>query len=110
MAAIHPRYAVLIVAVLLAVVPLAGGISFADEYQGLCVDEATGERVDAGQCGGHDAQGHAANAGFYYRWVDTSDTVPIPALGQHVPVYIGSRTLPGGDITATVERGCATCH
>lgn len=104
------RYVPLIAAALLVTAPLVGGISFTDEYHGLCVNESTQLRVHPNACGSPDSQGHTTATGHYYRWIDTNSTVPVPALGQHVPVYIGLRTLPSGDIAVKVPEGCSPCH
>ncbi len=60
------------------------------------MDERSNQRLDDESCGDWDEEGRASTGGTYFMWVSTSSAHTIPAKGQPVPSYIGSRTVPKG--------------
>lgn len=71
------------------------------EYAGICVDPATGNRVDDDRCGEPDDSGHASGGGFFFMWMHTSYAGSVPAVGSRVPASVGARSVPRGTPVAT---------
>ncbi|WP_027934555.1 hypothetical protein [Amycolatopsis thermoflava] len=73
------------------------------QYGAVCVDQATGNRLDDDACGDWDDTGHATAVGTYYVWVPTSNgATVIPPVGGRVPANVGIRSVPSG---APVAKG-----
>ena len=88
-------YVPLVAAALLA----AGGCASEPpnaQQGGICVDEATQERIDDERCGDYDDEGRSSSGGVFFMWISTGSSYDVPARGQKVPATIGTRTVPSG--------------
>lgn len=91
---------------------LTAGVSFAcgpgEEYeevpagsQEICVERATGERVEWDKCDDDSGRGHVS----YYPWYHGSSHGPAPAVGSKINPAHGSATRPGGTISRPPSSG-----
>lgn len=68
------------------------------QYAAVCVDQATGNRLDDDRCGDWDDDGVGHAAGTYFLWMPmSSGNAYLPPVGQHIP--------PGTPMVRTVPPG-----
>ncbi|MEU0465051.1 hypothetical protein ABZ215_13690 [Amycolatopsis sp. NPDC006131] len=73
------------------------------QYGAVCVDQATGTRLDDDACGDWDDTGNASTPGMFFLWVPMSNgATVIPPVGSRVPANVGIRNVPSG---APVAKG-----
>lgn len=78
-----------------------GTTSAADaQYQGVCVDPATGQRVDDDVCDDDDGYGHGGGLGSGLLWYYFLRGRPFPAVGARVSSF-----REGGDYVRSVPTG-----
>lgn len=74
------------------------------QYAGICVDQATEQRLPDEACGDYDDEGHGSHVGSYFLWIPmhSSYDYHVPPVGARTYEYIdrnnaaGMRTVPKG--------------
>ena len=92
----------------MAAAALTGCAADEPDYAAICVDPITEERIDDDLCDDSDdpSDYHGSGGGFFWFYVNTSSSHPIPAVGSRFNpghgTYTGSTLTRGGK---TVQRG-----